>query len=88
MMFFINLPVFESGGRLVPLIPVLLASLIQYFNNMCADGFTITNYPNINQLVKGVMKVLNASESEASNKLKEWSTEVGLRCRRSRVWVP
>jgi hypothetical protein len=55
---------------------VLLASLIQYYNKMISDNFNTTNCPTINHLVKGVMAVLKVSASEASTKLKEWSTEV------------
>jgi hypothetical protein len=75
-LFFINITPFIGEGRLVPLLPHLLASLIQYYNKMTSDGYTTNNCPTINKLVTGVMEVEGVVASVAMEKLRGWSAEV------------
>jgi hypothetical protein len=74
--FFINISPFLGEGHLTPLLPYLVASLIQYYNKMLEDGYTTGNCPTINKLVVGVMELFDVSASVSASKLKGWSTEV------------
>ena len=73
--FSVNLNIFTTG-RLQPVLPMLLATLIRHFNKMLSDGFSITNCPTINDMVKKVMALEGISASEAKKKLQAWSKSV------------
>ena len=73
--FFVNLEIFTTG-RLQPVLPMLHTTLVRHFNKMLSDGFTVSNCPTINEMVKKVMTLEQLSASEAKKKLQAWSKSV------------
>jgi hypothetical protein len=75
-MFFVTFSCFKEGGALRPFVEAMLASLVQYYNAMRADGLTILTCPVMKKLFTAVMEIEDLDPTETANRLRLWSEGV------------